>query len=168
MSKRGLLLVILFIVIAVAAIGGWYWWQQMRPGEVTSSRYNPTEYETSNSNLFPDVQIEQDNQMFDEYVIAVQYPKTKNDQVNSDINEFVKQTIDDFKTEADKRPQVNEWDDELHVTFVTSGLAPNVLSVKFYVNEYFTDNTAPVDNIVTKLYDLNKGESLELSDIFVA
>jgi len=168
MSKKTIVGLIVIIAVVVAAFGGWYWWQEIRPGKVTSSRYNPSDFETSNSNLFPEVSIEQENQWEEDYAIAVQYPKTKNDDVNNDINDFVKTTIDDFKAEADQRPQVKDWDDELHVTFATSGLAPNVLSVKFWVNEYFTDNKNPVNEIATKLYGLNKGEVFAISDIFVA
>jgi peptidoglycan-N-acetylglucosamine deacetylase len=164
MKKSNIALVV--VIIVAVLLGGWLWWHY-QPDQVTSARYNPDDFKTANSNLFPGVTIEQENKWENDMAIAVQYPQTKNEKVNADIKKFIDQTIADFEAEADKRPQVKDWDDELHVTFVTSGLAPNVLSVKFYVNEYFTDNEQPVSDIVTKLYGLEKGEVFSLADIFV-
>lgn len=164
--KKTIQWLIIAIIILAAGFGGWYWWQKVNQDKVVSSRYNADDYQTSNSDLFPDVHIEQDNQMWDEYQVSFQYPQTKNDKVNKDIKGFVDKTITDFKTEAEKRPQVNQWDDELHGTFTTSGLAPNVLSVKFMINEFFTDNSDPVHDLHTMLYGLEKGESFVLADIF--
>ncbi len=159
---------ILILIIAAAGIGGYFWWraESINNGPVTSTRYNPDEYATANSDLFPGVELETITQYWDQYAITAQYPKTPNKQVSESIYKFVEKKIDEFMTEAEQRPNLKEWDDEMHLTFSTFGLAPNLFSVKFNLNEYFTDNSNPVNDIITKTYDLNTGRELVLGDLF--
>ncbi|MFC1618159.1 polysaccharide deacetylase family protein [Patescibacteria group bacterium] len=169
-TQQGSILVIaiLFIAIAIVVFGGWYWWQHrsFERGRVISSRYEPTELLSSNRNLFPGVQIETLEEQWDEYVIAAQYPGTENNEVDQHVFAFVRQRVNSFMEQALDRPSTAEWRDEMQITFATFGLAPNLLSVKFDVNEYFSDNANSATNLITKAYDLNSGKELRLADFF--
>lgn len=167
MNTKAFIWIVVVIIIAVAA-GGYFWWlrQHANMGPVISARYNPADYTTANSDLFPGVALETIAPYWDRYAITAQYPKTPNKQVSEATHKFVEKKIDEFTKEADQRPDLKEWSDEMHLTFSTFGLAPNLLSIKFNVNEYFSDNSNPVIDIITKAYDLNSGKELVLADLF--
>lgn len=167
MTTKAFGLVIILIVAAVLT-GGYFWWraENVNSGDVASSRYNPDDYLTANSDLFPGVEVESITQYWEEFAVTAQYPKTPNKQVAESLYKFVEAKIDEFIKEGEKRPNRNEWDDEMHLTFSTFGLAPNLFSVKFNLNEYFTDNSDPVIDIITKAYDFNTGRELKLADLF--
>lgn len=167
MNTKAFIWIVVVIIIAVAA-GGYFWWirQSANLGPVTSTRYNPEDYITANSDLFPDVTIETIEQAWGLDLVVAQYPGTPNKKISADIANFAQKKIDEFVKEADSRANLAQWKDEMHLTFSTFGLAPNLLSVKFNLNEYFSDNSNPVIDIITQTYDLNTGKELALADLF--
>jgi hypothetical protein len=100
------------------------------------------------------------------YQYSARFPRTGESVVDTLIEQFVRAQIDSFLLQAPKELGNSNWISELDINYSSSTFPPHVLCYKLdrYV---FTGGAHGLTSVTTMIFDMDKIQLLQLSDLFL-
>jgi uncharacterized protein DUF3298/peptidoglycan-N-acetylmuramic acid deacetylase PdaC-like protein len=97
--------------------------------------------------------------------VDVKYPVTSNPTVNTALEGFAKDQVEEFKKDTGNSGPTFGMKNELTISYVPSRFSDSIQSFKFDVTTY-TGGAHPNTAIFTKTFDLKGSKEIHLADIF--
>lgn len=101
------------------------------------------------------------------YNISVQYPETKSEHINKELNKLATKLIKDFKKDAlkykNKSKEILKEIPKLNINFTVYEYNQNIVSFKYKLERFISEENT-IDEIQTTTFDLRTDKNIKLED----
>jgi hypothetical protein len=162
-SNKGLFF-ILFIVFAIVVFcfynQGWFGFGKNNTEQPKTEEKKVETPEVKNYG----VKMEKMNEKANGASIDAEYPSFGNGTVDSNIKAVIDAKVKDFKDSLSSSPDVDNTDQFLNISYVSSKHSREVFSIKFDV--VYGGGIHPIEDVECRTYNLDNSKEINLSDVF--
>ena len=165
--------IIIFLTILI--IGAGIWWFSAGQEATEEEESEDIKYDyllESKSPKLEGIDIESIIEYEDYYVLGVHYPVTENEKINTAINGFIQEQVNEFKASAKEFFEgppppggFSSWKYELNIDYEVNRPSKDFVCFKFDINLY-TGGANMIRFIKTYTFNFETGKELVLADIF--